>query len=54
MDSKQKTSNDVTMRQKRMMRELFNEVILSEDITREAWKRVQTKVKNKKGDVDRT
>ena len=38
---------------KRLMREIFSEVIRCEDITPEAWRRIRIKVIYKKGDVER-
>ena len=53
MEPKLKTSNGGTRRQK-MMREIFNDVIMCKDITPDVWKSVRMKeLFKKKSDVAR-
>ena len=52
MGPKLKTSKGATRRQK-MMREIFNDVIMCKDITPDAWKRVRITEVFKKSDVER-
>ena len=48
----QKTSKHATMRQKRWVRQIFNEIIDQNEFTPEAWKKLKIKVLHKKGDVE--
>ena len=52
MEPKLKTSKDALRRQK-MMREIFNDVIMCKDIAPNVWKRVTKKKDSKNSDVER-
>ena len=52
MEPKLKTSKDALRREK-MMRKIFNDVIMCKDITPDVWKRVRKKNVFKKSDVER-
>ena len=50
--SEPKTSELATMRRKKMVRQVFNEIVKQNEFTPEAWQKVRIKVIHKKGDVE--